>query len=128
MSPPEWAEGSEIHKQPEAEARGGTRQDQEHHESPVRLSIASASSDSLMGLFEESSYPPGWDESWVIGDDGNWEPPQPRWPSSPLSMIGKIRGALHAFWLRNKGVLYVLLSQFFGSCMNLATRILENSG
>ena len=36
--------------------------------------------------------------------------------------------SLNAFWLRNKGAIFILLAQFFSSCMNLATRILENPG
>ena len=124
MSQSKWAEGSQIPQRPDAEVHGGLGQDQERRGSSFRPSIESASSGSSTGLFDESSYPPDWDQSWVIGDDGNWEPPP---PSSP-SRTRKLRATLDAFWLRNKGVLFVLLSQFFGSCMNLATRILENAG
>lgn len=37
-------------------------------------------------------------------------------------------GRLRAFWIRNKGVLYVLVSQFFGTMMGVATRFLELEG
>lgn len=35
------------------------------------------------------------------------------------------KGSWHAFWLRQKGVTLVLLSQFFGALMNVTTRLLE---
>jgi hypothetical protein len=38
------------------------------------------------------------------------------------------RGTLSALWIRNKGAVLVLLSQAFGSLMNVATRILETDG
>lgn len=37
-------------------------------------------------------------------------------------------GRLRAFWLRNKGVLLVLLAQVFGSGMNVAARLMETDG
>ncbi|ERF74639.1 hypothetical protein EPUS_00769 [Endocarpon pusillum Z07020] len=39
-----------------------------------------------------------------------------------------IRGFLDAFWLRNKGVVLVLLAMVFGSGMNVAARLLETDG
>ena len=39
-----------------------------------------------------------------------------------------IRGKLRTFWVRNKGLALVLLSQLFGTCMNIGTRLLENPG
>lgn len=50
--------------------------------------------------------------------------------SLPEGLPGLVQrpGFLAAFWFRNKGAIYVLLSQLFGSGMNLATRILENPG
>lgn len=39
-----------------------------------------------------------------------------------------IRGYLDAFWLRNKGVVLVLLAMVFGSGMNVATRLMETDG
>jgi len=45
----------------------------------------------------------------------------------PPSACGR-RGTLSALWIRNKGVVLVLLSQAFGSLMNVATRILETDG
>ncbi|KAH7030519.1 hypothetical protein B0J12DRAFT_318277 [Macrophomina phaseolina] len=38
------------------------------------------------------------------------------------------RGRLKAYWSRNKGLALVLISQFFGVCMNVSTRILEIEG
>ncbi|KAI9811601.1 MAG: hypothetical protein M1827_005350 [Pycnora praestabilis] len=35
------------------------------------------------------------------------------------------RGTFDVFWLRNKGLALVLLSQFFGALMNVTTRLLE---
>ena len=39
-----------------------------------------------------------------------------------------IRGFLDAFWLRNKGVVLVLLAMVFGSGMNVAARLMETDG
>lgn len=39
-----------------------------------------------------------------------------------------IRAFLDAFWLRNKGVLLVLLAMVFGSGMNVAARLMETDG
>ncbi|KAH0544693.1 hypothetical protein FGG08_001198 [Glutinoglossum americanum] len=47
-----------------------------------------------------------------------------RSPVRPATIGGKCR----AFWLRNKGLALVLLSQFFGGLMNVSTRLLETSG
>jgi hypothetical protein len=48
--------------------------------------------------------------------------------SSPAPGRRGRRGTLSALWIRNKGVVLVLLSQAFGSLMNVATRILETDG
>ncbi len=39
-----------------------------------------------------------------------------------------MRGYLDAFWLRNKGVVLVLLAMVFGSGMNVAARLMETEG
>jgi hypothetical protein len=39
-----------------------------------------------------------------------------------------IRGYLDAFWLRNKGVILVLLAMVFGSGMNVSARLMETDG
>ncbi|KAI5846542.1 hypothetical protein DFP73DRAFT_476110 [Morchella snyderi] len=55
--------------------------------------------------------------------------PRPRLSSSPApaslpkSLWARVRASLYS----NRGILLVLISQFFGSVMNLATRILETS-
>jgi hypothetical protein len=49
-------------------------------------------------------------------------------PTSPAPLRHGRRGHLSALWIRNKGVVLVLLSQAFGSLMNVATRILETDG
>jgi hypothetical protein len=55
--------------------------------------------------------------------------PAARLPStSPAPSRRSRRGILSALWIRNKGVVLVLLSQAFGSLMNVATRILETDG
>jgi hypothetical protein len=52
-----------------------------------------------------------------------------RLPStSPVPPQRDRRGTTNALWIRNKGVVLVLLSQAFGSLMNVATRILETDG
>lgn len=38
------------------------------------------------------------------------------------------RGKLWALWYRNKGLFLVLISQFFGTMMNITTRLLEMEG
>jgi hypothetical protein len=39
-----------------------------------------------------------------------------------------VRGYIDAFWLRNKGVLLVLLAMVFGSGMNVVARLMETDG
>lgn len=39
----------------------------------------------------------------------------------------KWRSKWNVIWMRNKGIVFVLVSQFFGSLMNVATRLLETS-
>ena len=52
-----------------------------------------------------------------------------RLPSaSPAPARRGWRGTLNALWIRNKGVVLVLLAQAFGSLMNVSTRILETDG
>ncbi len=52
-----------------------------------------------------------------------------RTPSqSPAPPAGGIRGRLDKYWIRNKGVAYMLLGQVFGSLMNVTTRLLEIEG
>lgn len=46
---------------------------------------------------------------------------------SPVG-VKSSKGSWHAFWLRQKGVALVLLSQFFGGLMNVTTRLLETDG
>lgn len=38
------------------------------------------------------------------------------------------RGKLNAFWEHNKGLMYMLFAQFFGTMMNVTTRLLEVEG
>lgn len=38
------------------------------------------------------------------------------------------KGRLQAFWYKNKGLFLVLISQFFGTLMNITTRLLEREG
>ena len=57
------------------------------------------------------------------------------WPSysddptgkPPPSLIGW-RNKLAAYWIRNKGLAYMLLAQVFGVLMNVTTRLLEVEG
>ncbi len=53
-----------------------------------------------------------------------------RSPDSPNSLRRRhgIRGYLDAFWLRNKGVVLVLLAMVFGSGMNVSARLMETDG
>lgn len=46
--------------------------------------------------------------------------------SLPQSLIWRAR--LWALWLQNKGMVLVMLSQFFGASMNVMTQILEVNG
>jgi hypothetical protein len=48
--------------------------------------------------------------------------------SPPLAPRRGVKGWLQSFWARNKGLLLVLLSQFFGTLMNVTTRLLEVEG
>jgi hypothetical protein len=48
--------------------------------------------------------------------------------SQRLGPLQKTGAWLSAFWNRNKGPLFVLLSQLFGTLMNVTTRLLELEG
>ena len=48
--------------------------------------------------------------------------------SKPPAPLRGWKRSLQNFWIRNKGVALVLLSQVFGSGMNVAARILETEG
>lgn len=48
-------------------------------------------------------------------------------PAPPVRRRG-FRGYIDAFWLRNKGVVLVLLAMVFGSGMNVAARLMETDG
>jgi hypothetical protein len=60
----------------------------------------------------------------LISNDAAARPPS----TSPVPPQNGRRGTLSTLWIRNKGVVLVLLSQAFGSLMNVATRILETDG
>jgi hypothetical protein len=47
-----------------------------------------------------------------------------RSPTPPRTVKEKV----HLFWRKNKGLLLVLISQFFGALMNVTTRLLEMEG
>ena len=47
---------------------------------------------------------------------------------SPTPPPRGVRGKLHQFWVRNKGLAYMLLGQVFGTLMNVTTRLLEVEG
>jgi hypothetical protein len=47
---------------------------------------------------------------------------------SPAPPPQTIRGKLKLFWVKNKGLALVLMAQFFGTLMNVTTRILEMEG
>jgi hypothetical protein len=51
-----------------------------------------------------------------------------RSPGPSLSAWARMKGRLSRFWLRNKGLGLVLLSQVFGTLMNVTTRLLEVEG
>lgn len=46
----------------------------------------------------------------------------------PTSLSGSFKGRLKAFWIRNFGVLCMVVAQLFGCMMNITTRILEVEG
>jgi hypothetical protein len=47
---------------------------------------------------------------------------------SPAPPPRTICGRLHLFWVKNKGLALVLVAQFFGTLMNVTTRMLEMEG
>ena len=123
MSESKWAEKLERHQQPEAVnelviSDPSKQQKQQHLRVPIgfsdRPSIETIRSESDLSMLDGVLGP----DAHLLGNHENVEAPQRR---------GFTR-FWHSFWLRQKGVLLVLVSQFFGSCMNLATRILENEG
>jgi hypothetical protein len=46
----------------------------------------------------------------------------------PAPWWSRLRRSFRAFWIRNRGVLLVALSQLFGALMNLTARLLELEG
>jgi hypothetical protein len=46
----------------------------------------------------------------------------------PSSIWGSVKSGLNRFWIKNKGVALVLVSQIFGTLMNVTTRLLEVEG
>lgn len=52
------------------------------------------------------------------------DPPQSR----PVPTLPGWRGKLQAFWIRNKGLVLMLIAQVFGTSMNVTTRLLEVEG
>jgi hypothetical protein len=58
-------------------------------------------------------------------------PPEPygRRHASPFPAPSRTaKGKLQALWYKNKGLFLVLISQFFGTLMNITTRLLEMEG
>lgn len=63
------------------------------------------------------------------GETGAWLPlPRRRRPSRSPAPPRSWRGRIDAFWVRNKGLALVLISQLFGTLMNVTTRLLEIEG
>ncbi|KAL2872179.1 DMT family transporter [Aspergillus lucknowensis] len=54
--------------------------------------------------------------------------PLPGPPAPAPSWIEKARGSANDFWLQGKGMILVMLSQFFGATMNVMTQVLELEG
>jgi hypothetical protein len=59
-----------------------------------------------------------------LDDVGYREGLASRSPDKPKGVAGWIA----SFWVRNKGLMLVLLAQFFGTLMNVTTRLLEVEG
>lgn len=51
-----------------------------------------------------------------------------RYASRSPAPTGTIKGRMRAVWYKNKGLFLVLISQFFGTLMNITTRLLEMEG
>lgn len=47
---------------------------------------------------------------------------------SPVPRVRTLKGKVAQFWAANKGLALVMISQFFGSLMNVTTRMLEVEG
>jgi hypothetical protein len=47
---------------------------------------------------------------------------------SPAAQPRTFKGKIQAFWITNKGLALVLISQMFGTLMNVTTRLLETQG
>jgi hypothetical protein len=47
---------------------------------------------------------------------------------SPAPPPRTVRGRLQLFWVKNKGLVQVLMAQFFGTLMNVTARLLEMEG
>lgn len=54
--------------------------------------------------------------------------PAPYGPHYPQTRRAAMHQSLNRFWLRNRGVVLVGVSQLFGALMNLAARMLETRG
>lgn len=51
-----------------------------------------------------------------------------RYASHSPAPIRTVKGSFWATWYKNKGLFLVLVSQFFGTMMNITTRLLEMEG
>lgn len=56
------------------------------------------------------------------------EPHGRRHASRSPAATRTVEGKLQALWYKNKGLFLVLISQFFGTLMNITTRLLEMEG
>lgn len=134
---PETYNGGRNDKGQSRESPGGTVKDQqsnsnkrdesEHLDVPLTNSFR-PSTDSM---FSDPSLYPGhlaesrFDDRPLLRSPSPAGPPLESRPSTPPLTW---RGKLWAAWLQSKGLVLVMLSQFFGASMNVMTRVLEING
>lgn len=65
-----------------------------------------------------------------FGRNSNYYPDQSgrRHASRSPAPLRTAKGRVQAIWTKNKGLVLVLISQFFGALMNVTTRLLEMEG
>lgn len=78
----------------------------------------------------ESSFSELSELSFLSDEIRNARPSAPSDPGGtfPSRPVKGFKGHVRSFWIRNKGMLLVLAAVFFGSGMNIPTRLLETPG
>ncbi|KAI8934375.1 hypothetical protein NX059_009111 [Plenodomus lindquistii] len=89
------------------------------HRGPIRVASPNPS---VLSIDDSNNIRFARNPDFVPARDGAFEALQT--PASARTLKGRVQ----AFWIANKGLALVLISQFFGTLMNVTTRMLEMEG